>query len=197
MMNLSLRARLFIFFSILVLLILAIVLLILASRKPTTPEAQIPTQGQLPGGTGVTPSGGVSVPEVPAGPQIKPLSDLETQQNAARQVAKIFAERYGSYSTDSNFENIRELEVLSTSRLWSSLSKQIKTSSAGSGFVGVTTKVFSSEIADWKTDSAQITIMAIRNETKNNATTQTRVSAKVGAVKSGDKWLVLDFAWQK
>ena len=197
-MNLSLRARLFIFFSILILVVLAIVLVIIVRQKPATQEGEPATTSGLPS-AGTAPTGsktgtGASTAPTTAKPVV---SDLEIQQNAARQAAKIFTERYGSYSTDSNYENIRELETLATTRLWSSLSRQIKTASQSAGFVGVTTKVFSSEIANWKTDSAQVTVMALKNETKDGATTQSRVTASVGVIKSGGKWLVSDFAWQK
>src|SRR3989338_2892056 len=120
----TLRSRIFVVLSFVVFVILAVSILIMALSKK-------PSEGQPSGGEsnrvlnffsrrnqenasqiGVVPS------STAARPRTRAPSAEEVAENAVKQLAKIFIERYGTYSTDNNFDNIREVESLATEDLW-------------------------------------------------------------------------------
>lgn len=204
---LSLRARLFIIISLIVLVILGIsIFLIIRSKQPVGGETATTTV--VNGGTVnvidssnfnynpnlTTPLAGG---EVPQGTPIKPATSLEAEQNAVRQLAKIFVERYNSYSTDNNFQNIIDVKELVTPELWQTLSAKIgKTPPVGS-FVGVTTKVFTTELKDWGGKSAVVSLSTAISEEKNKVFSDRQQDLVVELVKTGDSWLVAKFQWGK
>ncbi len=206
----SLRLRLFIIIGILALGLLAVSLFLVLKNKqlPTTPIDTNPvgTPSNLPPGTtvidssnfntGLAGSSAVATP-IPAGLAVKPISQEESIKKAVQQLAKIFIERFGSYSTDSNFSNINEVQALVTPTLWERIKPKTAAPATGQ-FVGVTTQVITMEITKYEADkSAAITLTAIRSENKSGQETRTQSIANVTMVKSGNNWLVDSFAWSK
>lgn len=203
---LSLRARLFIIISLVVLVILGIsIFLMMRAKKPAVIETATTTVNGVAANVidssnfnynpnSATPLAGG---EIPQGTPIKPATSLEAEQNGVRQLAKIFVERYNSYSTDNNFQNIIDIKELVTPELWKTLSVKIgKTPTAGS-FVGVTTKVFTSDIKNWADNSATISLSTAINEEKNGVFSDRQQNVTVDMSKSGDNWLVSKFQWEK
>jgi hypothetical protein len=203
---LSLRARLFIIISLIVLVILGIsIFLVIRSKKPVGGETTTTTVGgntvNVIDSSNFNYNPNFNTPlaggEVPQGTPIKPSTPLEIEQNAVRQLAKIFVERYNSYSTDNNFQNIIDVKELVTPELWQTLSAKIgKTQTAGS-FMGVTTKVFTSELKDWGSKAATVSLSTAIREEKNGALSNRQQDLTVDLIKSGDGWLVAKFQWSK
>lgn len=198
----TLRSRIFIITSVVVLLILAISVFLVAisKKKDTAPEIQGPaTTTNMIDQTNFPAQ--ISTPAattVPSGVTVKPPTSEEVMKNAALQTAKIFVERYGSYSTDNNYQNIIEVEALVSRDLWSELSKKMSEGQAASAeFYGVSTKAVASLIADWQTTKATVEISTIRTENKNGAITTSNQRARVWVEKSGDNWVVDKFEWAK
>ncbi len=135
--------------------------------------------------------------EIPSGLAVKPLTSEEAVKKGVQQLAKIFIERYGSYSTDSNFQNVSEVQALVTPALWERI-KPKTTPAATAAFVGVTTEVVTMDMNSFQADAkAEVVLTAIRAETKGGQETRTQGTATVTMVKVGTNWLVDSFVWSK
>lgn len=197
---LSIRARIFAVASIIILFILGIsIILIVISRRDQPPEENgqnidnTLSQDNFNQNSGLL-SGGTAAPVI-SGAQIAPQTAEDMERNAVKQLAKIFIERYGSYSTDSDFQNIRDVQFLATDSLWQTISAQIGRS-AGDGFVGVTTAVLSSEVTQMNTNSAQVSMTVAQEENKNGVTNNYSKTVLVYMQKVSGSWLVDKFEWQ-
>ncbi len=191
----SLRARIFIIISIVVFLILGIsVFLVVRNKnKNTEPQTGAPTDNTVNGGqSGDQTTVGA---QAPAGLPAKTATPVEAEKNGAIQLAKVFVERYGTYSTDNNFENIKEVATFVTPAFWSKISVGINTKSSSQSFVGVTTKVISLELADWSDTVATVKLKTMRTEEKNGAVSVRYQNATVDMVKTDGVWLVDKLVW--
>lgn len=198
----TLRTRVFIIISVAALLVLGVsLILVVRSRRPA-PAAILSVTG--------TPAKvidsnnfeaekiiGALAPESTVGVTVKPPTTEEVQKNAARQAAKIFYERYGTYSTDNSFQNIRDVETLVTPAFWNKLSPSIRQSAPAANFSALTTKVISAVLEDWRGNGATAALSVVRTEIKNNTETTSQVQVKVEVVKAGEQWLVDGFTVQK
>ncbi|PIT88732.1 MAG: hypothetical protein COU29_00575 [Candidatus Magasanikbacteria bacterium CG10_big_fil_rev_8_21_14_0_10_36_32] len=194
----TLRTRIFIIFSIFFLFVLAVSIILIVINKQkqaviettSTPSAidfDNFTQDKISAPAAqVTPTQGITV---------KQPTTEEQMKNAAKQIAKIFVERYGTYSTDNNFSNIKELDTMCSRDLWSVLSSRITDTQVNNGFVGVTTKAVTSVITSWQTDKAIVEITTVRTETKDGVTSSKNQKATVTLVNVQNNWLVDDAKW--
>ncbi len=196
----SLRTRIFIIVSLGVLAILGVSLLILlfsrshsAAPSPSGPTTTTPSnvidnsnfnQTVLPGAT-ITPP--------PSGVPVKAQTSLETEQTTVKQLAKLFIERYNSYSTQNNSQNILSVQNLVTPAYWQKLSGYIGQSEPSS-FTGVTTVVLSTSIDSWQDTSAALTLKTQRVINNNGVTTVTYQTYTVSMVKQNSSWLVSNYA---
>ena len=198
-----LRTRLFIIISAIVALILAISLVVvLGNRKkdPSTPTEVLPTTTQ----EQIINTGSVVVPTVPeisdsvtnGTVTIKEQTTTEAQQNGAKQIAKIFAERYGSYSNENDYQNILEVKEISSVSMWTELSKLMQNKQNASSYFGVTTRGATMKLTKWSDSAASVTVSTVRAETQNGKTTNKEQDAKVTLIKIGKEWLVDSFSWQ-
>lgn len=194
----TLRSRIFIIISLIVLIILAIsIALVVMSKKkqaaavvdttPTTTAAQIDSTNF---------SAQITTPAtvVPAGTAVKQPTTEETMKNAAKQLARIFVERYGSYSSDAAGDNIRSIEPLVTKDLWAVLSQRLNVKYNGD-FIGVTTKVIAVNVTEFSSTKAIVEMNSQRSTTKGTTTTDSTQASTVKLIKSGDNWLVDDIKW--
>jgi hypothetical protein len=191
----SLRARIFILISIVVLFILgiSIFLIVRNKNKNAEPQTGAPTDNTVNGGQ----TGGQTTvgDQAPAGLPAKTANPLEAEKNGASQLAKVFVERYGTYSTDNNFENIKEVETFVTPAFWSKISAPMNAKSSTQSFVGVTTKVISLELTSWSDTAATVELKTMRTEEKNGAVSVRYQNATVDMVKIGGVWLVDKLVW--
>lgn len=194
-----LRTRIFIVISLIILAVLAIsILLYLSSKKQkdsnittSTPTVQTPSNGDIP--TNLLDSNGqVDTTKV----QVKQPTNQEVDQNASKQLAKIFIERFGSYSSDSNYQNIRDVKNLVTSNLWSSLSAMIDDTVSNQQYSGVTTKVIATSNNSWSNTSAKYTLSTMRKSSENGSTTTTNKDVEVILKKVNGSWLVDGYTWK-
>src|SRR3989344_3307594 len=187
----SLRARIFIIISIFVIFILgiSIFLIVRNKNKVAEPQTVTPTDSTA-SQNGVQPSGQILVgDQAPAGLPAKTATPLEAEKNGAVQLAKVFVERYGTYSSDNNFQNIKEVEALVTPALWSKISAPMNAKTSTASFVGVTTKVISLELTAWSDIAATVELKTTRTEEKNGAVSTRYQNAIVQMVKTGGVWL--------
>ena len=193
----SLRTRIFILVSLVVLLILGISLLLyfLPKKQAAMPGASstpaVVDQSnfeQLPTGQTAT--------QVPSGLPVKPQTSEEMIKNGVKALAKIFTERYGTYSSDNSFQNIRDVQELSSPDLWKVLNAKLSVPAAAGSFVGMTTQVLNTEITAWATDKAEITLKTLRTGEKAGTPSSTYQTAVVSMIKLGNDWLVDDLKWK-
>lgn len=199
----SLRARLFVVISLVVLIILGIsIFLVVRFGKKTvtpTPDQSLPiSQNNTPVVSGNT---NVPVANIPVVGLPVVVSSEDIEKNTAKQLAKVFIERYGTYSTDNGVENVKEVKNLVVASLWTTLSKNLSTVEVNENqapvgaYSGMNTQVFSTELSNWTTDSATITMQLVRTEEKNGVQTVKHQNAEINMVKQNGQWLVQNFKW--
>lgn len=195
-----LRTRLFIVISLVVLLVLAVSLVLVINSRRNKARPAEPSSSQTPAGQIIdqTNFDNGQLNQIPApipAPAGKVATPVEVEQNTAKQFAKIFIERFGSYSSDSNFQNVKDVQALVTPSLWRTLSKTI--GAGGGAYVGVTTEALNASLSSWNSTTAVITIKTRETTTKNGATTVAYRDATITMVKTGDSWLVDSYSWAK
>ncbi len=194
----SLRARIFIIISVVVLLVLSISIFLVVRGKDSNNQATPNNMSDASNSGQNNSSGSVadSGTEVPSGVPVRARTPLEVEQSGVEQLAKVFIERYGTYSTDNEFANIKEAEPLVTKLLWSKISLGIGAASQGSGFTGLTTKAVSATLVSWTDASAVFDIRVLRNENKNGTVSNRNQTVTVEMVKSGNSWLANSLVWK-
>ncbi len=126
---------------------------------------------------------------------VKKFTPAEATQNTVKQFAKIFIERYGSYSTDNNGQNVVEVKEMVTEDLWNKI-KPKTLGKTNTGFVGMSTEVVSAEMTKWADSEATVKLKTIRTQEKNKVTSNLQQSATVNFTKQGTNWLVNSFVWE-
>src|SRR3989339_553194 len=196
---LPLRTRIFIIISLVVLVVLGISVLVsvLSNREPSAPTTETPDSVvDLPAGTVLYNGAPVVVSPIENGLTPPPaLTTLEAEQNSVRQLARIFTIRYNSYSTDANYQNIREVQSLVTDNLWAQISKPLAGNSVSANFLGVTTNVIGTELLSWGSDVAVVAVKTTSVQDKNGVESNLARSGTVNLVKTDGQWLVDKFAW--
>ena len=199
-MNLTLRARIFIIISLAVLIILAIsITLAVISKKNQAVENAIvenQTNTDLMQSDEITVIPGIQPTVVNSDLPIKQQTTEEKMRSAAENIAKIFTERYGSYSTDNPGQNLKDLESLSTPDLWTVLKGKIETMTVGKEFISMTTRAFSASIISFETDKAIVKTVSTKEENKSGVLREFNQEAEVTLLRNGDNWLVDDLKWK-
>jgi hypothetical protein len=120
---------------------------------------------------------------------------LEIEQNSVRQLAKIFTERFNTYSTDSGSQNIKEVQNLVSASMWKRITGKGDTS--GGTFMGVTTEALTTSLDSWKPPSATVSLQTRRTIEQNGLTSQKNQTITVTLTKASGSWLVDSYAWQQ
>ncbi len=199
---LSLRARIFIIISLIILVVLGIsIFLLVRAKKQATLNNQPVTAENLPTATGLSATAPIAVTNVSGNIKVNPASSLETQQNAVQQIAKIFLERFNSFSSESQFQNVRDIQTLVSKTYWSQLSAKIppvKTvPDISVPFSSTITKAYSSKLSLWNEKTATVELQVKITEEKNSIVSNRDQQAKVYLIHDGQNWLVDKFEWVK
>ena len=132
-----------------------------------------------------------------------PTSDVNASvETLLKPIARNFAERFGSYSSDSNFENITKLEIYMSASLkkWAEnyvADQQAKTS-VDDPYYGVTTRALSltTDLIDEKGGKAEFTVSTQRNQTKLNEESEIIYqNIKLKFILENDEWKVNEANW--
>lgn len=190
----SLRTRIFIVVSLGVMIILAIgIMLLIQGRNkkiaatPTASNAattQNQTSAVVPVGTEPT--------VIPSGTQVKPATTLEAEQNAVRQWARIFVEKYYTYSSDSNFGNIRDVQSMVTKSFWQKISAPMMAHIPVNTFISATIQNTGIIQSNLKDNTASVEIKASRISQQGGKTSTSNVDYIVSFIKIGSDWLIND-----
>lgn len=196
---LPLRTRIFIAASVVALAVLSISLILLIQAKKRRAAVSTAPAGEVQNSGGVQAVNDVLRPatsDITRAAPPKQATAAEVEQNGALQLAIIFIERYYSYSTDNNFQNIREVETLVTPELWKKLSARLS-APASAEFSAATTAALSSELKVWGSETAQIYLKVVKITESGGASARSYQGAMVTLSKRGGKWLVDSFQWDK
>jgi hypothetical protein len=191
----SLRARIltFIFLILLIIAVIAGFMMLRAKQKKseqgsTTQTLEMIQQQSSPVA--------VATPSEQNNVQVKKTTSEEAEKNGVQQIAKIFIERYGSYSTDNSYQNIRDVQDLVTKRFWSELSQMIRPNQIAPSFSSRITNVYSTNLIEFTPSSASVGLKAKIIEEKTGVQSSKYAGAKVYVVKEGNDWLVDRFVWE-
>jgi len=121
----------------------------------------------------------------------------------ARKTAKIFVERYGSYSSQSNFQNIEDAIYLASSKLAVSLQQTLdekrKIVTGGEVYNGVATKVLADEVISGKFGEEKTVLLLktqrITSTGSDNSGTKYQ-DAEVTVIKENGMWKVDEMRWK-
>lgn len=199
---LSLRVRIFIIISLILLVVLGIsIFLLVRAKKTVTPNGQPTAVENLPATTNLPITAPVQVTNVSGNIKVNQVSSLETQQKAVQQIAKVFLERFNSYSSESQYQNVRDVETLVSKSYWSQLSAKLSPVQAPKNitapFSSTITKAYSSKLSLWSEKNATVELQVKITDEKNNVISFRDQQAKVSLVNDGQNWLVDRFEWVK
>ncbi len=130
-------------------------------------------------------------------PEPEVIINLTPTEVTVITVANNFAERFASYSTDSNTTNLEEVKLLSSSWLINKLDDMIDNVGEANEFYGISSKVLKTNIdsLDESNGQASLTITLQRQETMGSETKVIYQDLELTLVKTGNNWLVNDFEW--
>ncbi len=132
--------------------------------------------------------------------------DIPLGQASLERMARSFAERFGSFSNQSNFSNVTDLKMVMSSNMqnWadSYIEKNKKSNVANDVYYGLTTKALSTEVQkfDDKVGKATILVETRRRETigtTSNASKLFNQKILITFVKENQAWRVDSAYWQE
>ncbi|MFA6272358.1 MAG: hypothetical protein WC693_04640 [Patescibacteria group bacterium] len=132
-----------------------------------------------------------------------PTSDVNASvETLLKPIARNFAERFGSYSSDSNFENITKLGIyMSTSlKKWAEnyVAEQQAKTSPDDAYYGVTTRALSitTDLINEDAGKAEFTVSTQRNQTKLNEDSEIIYqNIKLKFILENNEWKVNEADW--
>lgn len=161
---------------------------------------------------GVNPNTDSGLPNVNGGTTVNTNTDTTTNDNTNTTVAtddqssilrlaRIFVERYGTFSNRNNFENITNLEPLMTEKFQKESAQYIsenQNSGIAAEYYGITTTVASSSVEEFnEKNSAVVRLSTRRVESKGDQDpTVYNQDALVKFQYVGDHWKVHAVDWQ-
>ncbi len=127
------------------------------------------------------------------------LTAQEQTEITLERLAFSFAERFGSYSSSSDFENLRDLESLMTDNMKNWVDNLIAASRPSDGLPwGITTTALSLESSVVTDQDATFVIATQRVENRLGQTGPKiyKQNIELKMIKFADKWLVDQVTWQ-
>lgn len=156
--------------------------------------------------TSPTPNGPTAEPvisETPSTSVATPATVTDQSREEAGRLSLAFAERYGSSSSQSDFNNLRDLEVFMTAAMQERSEQYIAAEQAKPGtteYEGTTTKAvtFTFESFDDAAGTAVAVVRTKRQEKKASGETRSYdQSLTLGLKKVSSEWRVDSAAWSK
>lgn len=119
------------------------------------------------------------------------------EASSVQTTAKIFAERYGSYSSESNFANIVDVLPLTTAEYRARLQAYVATAETPTELYTVTTRVVAMDV---EAEETRATVKLSTQRTESKGSLQ-NISIRYQDItltleKQGDTWLVSSATWE-
>ena len=129
--------------------------------------------------------------------QYQPVAPSQTDiEFTVTSLAKTYAERFGSWSTDNPGTNLKDLVPLSSKSMVDYLNI-IEISYKAEEFSGITTKSLSFELISLENSQAKVLVKTQRVKTKADLSEEVLYQdIEISELKSGDKWLVNQATWK-
>lgn len=169
---------------IFIVVIAAILLALFFRPRPSGAPAQVPV-------TQTTPSVAVPAPT--------PTQEQQAQKSAValQAVAKLFTERYGSFSTEAQYANLTDVLPLMTESLAEQTRAVINAAKPSVVFYGVSTRAVTVKVGERTATSATVTVSTQRVETKGTAAPATKYQDLILSLeKAGEDWKVAAATWR-
>ncbi len=121
---------------------------------------------------------------------------------SAGTVARIFVERFGSYSSETDFANVDDVMILATPAYQAELAALVasyrRQFDADDGYTGISTSVITLKNLTESETAANFLVTTQREEAVGNPGNATLryQDAEVSLVKVGDDWLINDLTWK-
>jgi hypothetical protein len=132
-------------------------------------------------------------------PHVDPEDIPAQHEVSAATVGRIFVERFGSFSSESDYENIDDVMTLATTSLQSRLEDLAETARGerNDEYYGVSTRIITVKTEVATETSARFLITTQREEAiADPGNTSVRYQdIRVELLKEGDSWLVDAFTW--
>lgn len=126
-------------------------------------------------------------------PQIISSIDVEPGETYLKQLARIFVERFSSYSNQNENQHIEDVLSLATVSMQRWLVTQRIDRS--NNYEGVTARVIASFVEDFNEESA-VVVIEVQQVLKDNVSEKTEQrSGRVNLEKVNDEWKVSGFFW--
>ncbi len=127
------------------------------------------------------------------------LSDSEkviADKAVAQQSARYFVEIFGSYSSDNNYQNLKDLQPLMTSTYWAKWEPEIKKISERTTY-SIWSQAMNVSLDSYSNSAATATVLCKRGERKAIGDSENIFyqSAQVNLVKINNNWLVDKVTW--
>jgi len=169
----------------------------LQKKDVVIPDDNIINDTVTPGGQLLPAGGNDNVPPV-VGKNREDISQQERDELDVTKLASFFVSMLGSYSSDSNFENIIDLKPMMTVKmqLWADdfIKRNLDNNINKDEFI--TTKVFSSEILSSSTNEIVVLVETRREAVLNGEQKLYNQDATVVVNKVGVNWLVDTVEWK-
>ena len=117
-----------------------------------------------------------------------------------KQLSELFAERYGSFSSDSNFQNVTELKPYMTDKMKIAADSYVDSEQGDSSpdFKSIVTKVLSTNIGSTSGGEVEVRLSTQRIESGDSFADNDIYYQDIilDLVQDGDQWLVNSAIWQ-
>lgn len=136
---------------------------------------------------------------MPAATDTKPVTPpKEPDRQAAEALARFFVERIGSYSNQSQFQNLDDVKPLMTLRV-QAWAEGLKKQDAAGGYRGITTKALALEVVTWNAkQSAVMRVSTQRQEERDDEAPRVYYQdAEINLIYQNDTWLVDGVYWKE
>lgn len=132
--------------------------------------------------------------------QLQKEKEIRMQASGVTTTAKLFVERYGSYSNEANFQNIRDVIPLMSTKFGAATTADLATKKVPVGYYGVTTRVITVKVVSQDERAGMAVIDMSTQRVEENGSAQNPSTkyqdAELTLVKESGVWLVDSVKWQ-
>jgi hypothetical protein len=143
----------------------------------------------------------VTAPVVTPEPEPEPAPPPDGSASL-RRLAMAFAERYGSYSNESDFENLLDLQALMTQSMAAQTESFVQNArasfDAGDGYAGTVTRALTAELDGYSESAQQVSVTVKTQRRDSTGSGEGRVYYQelvIDFVKDGDSWKASQANW--
>jgi hypothetical protein len=185
--------------SVFAILVLAIILLVVFWQRPNGNGGENNTNGTV--DTNQNSNGTITNSTSNDGDTNAVIPDTvdRNERQAITSAATSFTERFGSYSTDTNFENIERSRYLMTDNMERQADAIVRQGQADDTFSSVQSTVAGVVITDYSDGATGATVeVSVRQGKRTGtaaATSYSNAKANLTLKKVDDQWLVDSFHW--